>query len=88
MAHDETPMMRMPGTAIAVVRPATAAKPSLARTAINPDFISQMLAARDRLPAQRRRRQAPLEEALGAYAEGRDRGRPRLPPGFFSTRLI
>jgi hypothetical protein len=88
MVHDETSTAHVPGTAVAVIRAADAGKPSTARTAPSPDFLSHMLAARDRLPAQRARRQAPLKQALGAYAEARDRGRPRLPPGFFSSRLI
>ena len=77
-----------PGTALAIVRPAEHVAPHLARTSASPDFLSQMLAARDRLPPQRARRQAPLSSALEAYAEGRTRGLPRLPPGFFSTRVI
>lgn len=53
-----------------------------------PMFLSQMIAEREGLPAQRRRRRAPLITAISAYAEGEHRDRRRLPLGFYASRLV
>ncbi|MCW5722355.1 MAG: hypothetical protein KIS86_14545 [Devosia sp.] len=59
-----------------------AARPSLARSAPSAAFVSQLLAARDRLPPQRERRTASVERALGAYAQGSTIAQRRMPQGF------
>ena len=88
MAQDETTAAKRTGTALMVVRaPAERVAPR-PRTVPRPEFLSQMLAARDRLPIQRQRRRAPLSAALDAYAEGSDRGIPRLPAGSYRSRTI
>ena len=51
------------------------------------DFISQLIAERDRLPPQRERRRVTVETALGAYAAVAASGARPLPPGYRTTRL-
>ena len=60
----------------------TLERPSLARSAPSAAFVSQLLAERDRLPAQRERRTASLDRALGAYAQGGRITQRRMPQGF------
>lgn len=48
-------------------------------------FLSQLIAERDRLPPQRLKRRATVATALGAYREGTGRAVPRVPKGFFRT---
>lgn len=62
-----------------------AERPSLARTAPSAAFVSQLLAARDRLPVQRERRTASVDRALGAYAQGSAITQRRMPQGFRKT---
>lgn len=59
-----------------------AERPSLARSAPTAAFVSQLLAARDRLPVQRERRMASMDRALGAYAQGSKITQRRMPQGF------
>jgi hypothetical protein len=66
---------------------AAPAQPAI-RTASSAAFVSQLLAARERLAPQRSRRLAPTEIALGAYAEGETRGVRRLPAGSYRTRIV
>ena len=56
-----------------------------ARPALDSGFISQLIAERDQLPSQRRRRQAPVRIAIEAYHQGERRDARRLPQGFFRT---
>ena len=51
------------------------------------EFLSQMIAERDRMAPQRRRRRAPLDAALSAYAAGEISDEARLPLGFFRSRV-
>jgi hypothetical protein len=57
----------------------------IVRIAPAASFISQLIAERDRLPAQRLRRQAPVSTAIAAYHDGERRDARRLPQGFFRT---
>jgi hypothetical protein len=56
-----------------------------ARPALDSGFISQLIAERDHLPSQSRRRQAPVSTAIAAYDQGERRDARRLPQGFFRT---
>lgn len=88
MAQDDTASDPAPGRWLAVVTAAPARdKPGPAARA-KADFLSQLIAERQRLPAQRRRRCAPLDTALSAYNEADRRDVPRLPPGFFRSRTV
>ena len=80
MANTETAAM---GTRreLPVAYAPSPARPSLARSAPEPSFLSQMIAERDRMPSQRLRRRAPLGTALAAYADGEKRDELRLPTG-------
>lgn len=60
-------------------------RPSLARADIDSGFLSQLIAERDNLPAQRPRRRAAVATAVVAYGEGERRDVRRLPQGFFRT---
>ena len=64
------------------------AEPSFARPETIPEFLSQLIAERDRLPPQRLRRRAPLSAALSAYGEGERRDVRRLPKGFFTSAEV
>jgi len=80
---------KAPGTALVVLDPPRQRLRSLSRAAqSNPAFLSQLLAERGHLPAQRQLRRAEPGEARTAYAEGSRRGIRRLPLGFYSTRLV
>ena len=61
------------------------ASPLRARPVLDSGFISQLIAERDQLPSQRRRRQAPVGTAIEAYHQGERRDARRLPQGFFRT---
>ena len=62
-----------------------AARPSLAASAPTAAFLSQLIAARDRLPPQRERRRASVDRAVGAYAQGAVMAVRRMPEGFRKT---
>jgi hypothetical protein len=51
-------------------------------------FVSQLIAARARLEAQRVRRRAPVDTALGAYAEGAQISVRRMPAGYRKTVVV
>lgn len=57
-------------------------RPSLARSSASAAFVSQLIAARDRMPAQRPRRQSTQERAIGAYANGARMTERRMPAGY------
>jgi hypothetical protein len=61
---------------------ATGARPSLARSAPVAAFVSQLLAARERLPVQRPSHTDSLDAALGAYGRGASIAVRRLPKGY------
>ncbi len=61
---------------------ANGARPSLARTAPTAAFVSQLIAARDRLPPQRARRQGTVDGAIGAYGKGARIAERRMPQGY------
>ena len=63
-------------------RPGWSTRP---RIATDPGFVSQLIAERDHLPAQRQRRRAPLGDAIAAYHQGERRDVRRLPQGFFRS---
>ena len=58
------------------------AKPSLERNKTTADFLSQLIAERTRLAAQRPKRRAPLSLATKAYNSVRRIAIKRLPSGF------
>jgi hypothetical protein len=49
------------------------------------DFLSQLIAARQHLPAQRERRRAPVGQAVDAYANGSKITVRRMPAGYRKT---
>lgn len=57
-------------------------RPSLAQSAPTAAFVSQLIAARDRLPAQRARRTGTIDNALGAYNRSATIAIKRLPLGY------
>lgn len=88
MAQSDTSSARPSGTALAVLPGVRGPRPSFARLSTAADFLSQLLAERQHLPAQRARRRAPLGVVLEAYSEGRERGIPRLPAGSYRSRVV
>jgi len=66
---------------------ATGPRPSLARSAPTAAFVSQLLAARERLAPQRARRTDSLDKALGAYRHGAAIAQRRMPQGYRKTVL-
>jgi hypothetical protein len=60
-------------------------RPSLAHSAPSAAFVSQLIAARDRLPPQRERRTASVERAVGAYRSGAGIAIKRMPEGYRKT---
>lgn len=62
-------------------------RPSLAHSAPSAAFVSQLIAARDRLPVQRERRRASLDGAVGAYQRGAAIGVRRMPEGYRKSVL-
>lgn len=62
-------------------------RPSLLRLAPSAAFVSQLIAARDRLPPQRERRTASVDRALGAYRQGAGMAIKRMPEGYRKTVL-
>ncbi len=76
------------GAALPVALGAAGARPSLARSGADAAFVSQLLAARDRLPPQRKRRLSSTEGAIGAYARGARMGERRMPMGYRKTVVV
>jgi hypothetical protein len=64
---------------------ASAPRPSLLRSQTTAAFVSQLLAARDNLPAQRLRRRGTVEGAVGAYSAGARISVLRMPQGYRTT---
>lgn len=57
----------------------------LVQTPAHADFLSQLIAARQHLPAQRERRRAPVHQAVDAYANGGKITVRRMPAGYRKT---
>jgi hypothetical protein len=64
------------------------ARPSLARSAPAAPFVSQLIAARERMATQRPRRQGTPEGAIGAYQTGARIAERRMPAGYRTTRVV
>ncbi len=60
----------------------SAPRPSLVRSAPSVAFVSQLIAARDHMPAQRPRRTNSVDNALCAYNRGATIAVRRLPQGY------
>jgi hypothetical protein len=76
---------KTPSNTLPMVLVAQSATRSFMRLNANVDFLSQLLAARQNLAAQRTRRRAPVDVALKAYREGDSRGVRRLPSGSYRS---
>ena len=75
-------------SALPVASGKTAARPSLARSAPNAEFVSQLIAARDRLETQRPRRRDTPEAATSAYRKGARIAERRMPAGYRTTVVV
>jgi hypothetical protein len=82
MSDSETVRSNLP-VAIEVA----SARPSLAWSAPTAAFISQLIAARDHMPAQRARRTTSVDRAVGAYHRGASITDRRMPEGYRKTVL-
>ncbi len=60
-------------------------RPSLARSAPNAEFLSQLIAARERMATQRARRQDTPQAAASAYRTGARIAERRMPAGYRKT---
>ena len=60
-------------------------RPSLARSAPQAAFVSQLIAARDRMATQRTRRRDTPEAATSAYRNGARISERRMPAGYRTT---
>lgn len=58
------------------------------RLAIDSTFLSQLLAERHHLPPQSEHDRAPVQGALSAYSEGRQRAIRRMPIGYRTSRSV
>lgn len=65
-----------------------APRPSLARSNSTSAFVSQLLAARDRLPVQRTKRTTTPDGAVGAYSSSAKMAQKRMPQGYRKTVVI
>lgn len=63
-------------------------RPSLARSAPTAAFVSQLIAARDRLSPQRARHIDSAAGALGAYGRSARIAVRRMPQGYRKTMLV
>jgi hypothetical protein len=63
-------------------------RPSLARSAPNAEFVSQLIAARDRMAPQRARRLDTPEAATSAYRNGARIAERRMPAGYRTTVVV
>jgi hypothetical protein len=61
------------------------ARSSSPHCAPTPEFVSQLIAARDRLPPQRHRRTTTTEGAVGAYGRSMRMTDRRMPIGYSKT---
>lgn len=80
MADSETKSSGLP-----VPMEARQPRPSLLRSQTRADFVSQLLAARSQMPAQRQRRRGSSEGAIGAYSAGAQVAVKRMPLGYRTT---
>lgn len=62
-------------------------RPSLARSTPTAAFVSQLIAARAHMPAQRTRRIGTPEGAVGAYGQTARLTKRRMPQGYRKTVL-
>lgn len=76
----ETCLVPAPGLPM-LIEPA-APRPSLRRNQTAATFVSQLLAAREKLPSQRQCRRNTVEHALSAYSAGAKVTLVRMPPGY------
>ena len=88
MSEAETKTRPKPAQFLPMVIGATAARPSLARSATQAEFVSQLLAARHHLATQRLRRRAPVNVAVDAYQTGASVTRLRMPQGYRRTVVV
>jgi hypothetical protein len=63
-------------------------RPSLAHSAPNVEFVSQLIAARDRMSVQRQRRRDTPEAAASAYRKGARIAERRMPVGYRTTVVV
>jgi hypothetical protein len=63
-------------------------RPSLARSAPQAEFVSQLIAARDRMATQRPRRRETPEAATSAYRSGARIAERRMPAGYRTTVVV
>lgn len=63
-------------------------RPSLAHSAPTAEFVSQLIAARDRMAPQRLRRQASPDRAVTAYSNGARIAERRMPAGYRKTVVV
>ena len=87
MHEAETDQMGMDGTPALPV-PLLLAAPRPVRGSAPAPFVSQLIAARSRLEAQRTRRRAPVDTALGAYAHGAQISVRRMPAGYRKSVIV
>jgi hypothetical protein len=80
MAQNDTDIVGLP-----VPLESAALRPSLMREQTTAAFVSQLLAARDRMAPQRERRRASPESAVGAYSDSAQRAVRRMPAGYRTT---
>ncbi|WEK04469.1 MAG: hypothetical protein P0Y65_20210 [Candidatus Devosia phytovorans] len=80
MADSETHFSGLP-----VPLEARQPRPSLLRNQTRADFVSQLLAGREKLPPQRERRRGSSEGAIGAYSAGAKVAIKRMPLGYRTT---
>ncbi|CDP53749.1 hypothetical protein [Paradevosia shaoguanensis] len=85
MSQNETSHSQDFSRYLPVATEARAERPSLVRISSDATFLSQMIAERQRLPLQREKRRAPVDEAVGAYATGATRSVRRMPAGYRHT---
>jgi hypothetical protein len=85
MSETETETRPTPTQTLPMVIGTTAARPSLARSATQAEFLSQLLAARQHLAVQRARRRAPIDVAVDAYRTSAVVTRQRMPQGYRRT---
>lgn len=77
MAGNDTEIARLP-----MLLHATRPRPSLKRSDTTAAFVSQLLASRANMPAQRSRRRSSTEGAIGAYSAGSRIAVRRMPAGY------
>jgi hypothetical protein len=68
-----------------VVVERSAPRPSLARNSTEASFLSQLLAAREKLPQQRGKSRAPTGHAVSAYSASAASTVRRMPKGYNKT---